>query len=448
MNAVIECVYCITGRMVCMSLNIKREVIADGVAFSEIVDKKIKTSVLKIKFITELSEKDAPLNSMAAMLIGSSNSRIRSYSEMSDKLNALYGSSLYTDTSKSGDCQFISFTADCIDNRFALESEDILGQLLDIAHDCIFSPNVNENGFDSTEFELKRRELIESIQAEINNKRGYALLNSQKHIFKDEPCSYPQYGTVENAQKITPQEVYDAFRRLIKTAVTEIYFVSASENPSVKERFRKAFSAVERCPQTPKLRTVSPLKPEICYASDTVEMKQSKVVMAFKTSSEDRNACTVVSRMFGGTTFSRLFTNVREKMSLCYYCSAGYIYSKGTMLVDSGVEKENTEKLTAEIINQLNALKNGDFTDEELLDTKLYMINSVKSVNDSPNQIINWYFSSYCTGEMLSPEEYTERIMAVTREEVTEAAKSFEPDTVYVMEAAEGSQAEEEDFDE
>lgn len=431
-----------------MGLDIKREVIADGVAFSEIVDPKIKTSVLKIKFITELSEKDAPLNSMAAMLIGSSSSKIKTYSEMSDRMNALYGSSVYTDTSKSGDCQFISFTADCIDNRFALESEDILGELLDIAHDCIFSPNVTEDGFDKTEFELKRRELIESIQAEINNKRGYALLKSQKHIFKGEPCSFPQYGTVENAQKITPSEVYEAFEKLIRTAVIEIYFISAQEYPSVKERFRKAFSETERNPQTPKLRTVSPLKPEVCHASDTVEMKQSKVIMAFKTESENKNACAVVSRMFGGTTFSRLFTNVREKMSLCYYCSAGYIHSKGTMLVDSGVEKENAQKLADEVVNQLNALKNGDFTDEELLDTKLYMINAVKSVNDSPNQIINWYFSSYCSGEMISPEEYTRQIMLVTREEVTEAAKSFSPDTVYVMEAAEGAESDGEDYDE
>ena len=115
-----------------MNTDIKREVIADGVAFSEIVDKKLKTNLLKIKFVTELSEKEAPLNSMAAMLIGASNKKIKTYSEMSDRLNALYGSSIYTDTSKSGDCQFISFTADCIDNRFALESENILDDLLDI----------------------------------------------------------------------------------------------------------------------------------------------------------------------------------------------------------------------------------------------------------------------------------------------------------------------------
>ena len=430
-----------------MSIQINREVIADGVAFSAIIDPKIKNSVLKIKFVTELSEEAAPLNSMAAMLIGSTNNKIKTYSEMSDKLNALYGSSLYTDTSKAGDCQIITFSADCIHNRFALEGEDILSEMLDIAQDCIFNPNVTDGEFDNTEFELKKRELIESIYSEINNKRGYAHMQANKYIFRDEPCAFSLYGTVENAEKITPKQVYDSYCTLLKTAVIEIYFVSSEKNDSVKERFSEAFSVLERTPQEPKIRTVSPLKTEVCNASDKIEMKQTKVIMAFKTKSDNKTACTLASRILGGTTFSKLFTNVREKMSLCYYCSSSYVYSKGTMLVDSGVENENTEKLTAEVVNQLDAVKNGDFTDEELLNTKLYLVNSVRSVNDSPSQIVAWYFNNYCCGEKLSltPDEHIEKLMAVTREEVTEAANSFELDTVYVMEALESSESQEED---
>lgn len=422
-----------------MELSIKRDVIADGVGFSAIVDTKLKTNVLKIKFITELSEKEAPLNSMAAMLIGSTNNKIKTYSEMSDRLNALYGSSIYTDTSKSGDCQFISFTASCIDNRFALDSEDILGELLDIAEDCIFDPNVSGDGFDPVEFELRRRELTESIAAEINNKRGYALMQSQKHIFKGEPCSYHQYGTIENAEKITSSEVLKAYRKLLKTAVIEIYFASPSENLSVKERFSEVFSKLEREPQDPAFRTVSPLKDEVCHVCDELEMKQSKVIIAYKSESSNKNACMVLSRLFGGAPFSKLFANVREKMSLCYYCTSMFVYSKGTMLIDSGVERENADILTAEVENQLDMLKKGEFTDEELTNIKLYIVNSVKSVSDSPSQLINWYFSCYCNRDIISPEQYIEQIMSVTREEVTEAARSFAADTVYVL-AAKGSE--------
>ena len=179
-----------------MGLKIDREIIADGVGFTEIIDPKLRTSVIKIKFVTELSEKTAQLNSIVSLLIPSSNSRIKTYSEMSDRLDALYGSSLYSDTNKNGDCQTITIAADCINNRFAFDSEDILGELLGIMKDCIFSPNADGKAFDKTEFELKRRELIESIYSDINNKRWYAMLRAQSHIFNGEPSGFSSTGKV------------------------------------------------------------------------------------------------------------------------------------------------------------------------------------------------------------------------------------------------------------
>ncbi|WP_049962976.1 pitrilysin family protein [Ruminococcus sp. HUN007] len=428
-----------------MGLKLDREIIADGVGFTEITDPKLRTSVLKIKFVTELSGETAQLNSIVSQLIPSSNSRIKTYSEMSDRLDALYGSSLYSDTSKNGDCQTITVSADCIDNRFAFDSEDILGELLDIINDCIFSPNTDENGFDKTEFELKRRELIESIYSDINNKRWYAMLRAQRHIFKGEPGEYSVYGTVENAEKITPRQAYDAYLWLLKTAVIEIYFVSPVTDHSAKERFRKMFSGMEREVQNVRFRSVSPLKAEVCRVTEKVKMKQTKVIMAFKSATDSKYAATVMARLFGGTPFSKLFSNVREKMSLCYYCAASYVFSKGTMFVESGVETENTEKLISEVQNQLDSIKNGGFTDEEFENTVRYLINLVNGVEDSPGSVVTWYFSGRCSSDEVSPEEYIRRLEKLTREDIIAAARSFSLDTVYVMEADADS---EEDDDE
>ncbi len=423
-----------------MTTAVNREEIANGVAFTEIIDKKIKTNVLKIKFITELSENDAALNTMAAMMIGSTNSKITTYSEMSDKLNSLYGSSLFTETIKSGDCQIITFSVDCIENRYAFENEDITGQLLDIAMDCIFSPNASDGSFDITEFNLKKREMLETIYAEINNKRSYAFSRAQKSIFVDEPCAFSLYGTKEIVEKITPKELYQAYLKLIDQSVVEIFWVSPKKDESIKERFAKAFSSRTRNPQKMYFRSVSKLKDKPCIVTEEVEMNQSKVVMAFKTSSNDKNACAVACKLFGGTTFSKLFSNVREKMSLCYYCSSTYVYSKGTMIADSGVENENVDKLTAEVSRQLDLLKNGNFTEDELMSTKLYITNSLRSVTDSPSSLIGWYFSGYCFDNNISPDEEINNIMNITREQVIEAAKSFTLDTVYVMKAKENTE--------
>ncbi len=431
-----------------MGLNIDREIIADGVGFTEIIDPKLRTSVLKIKFVTELSEKTAQLNSIVSLLVPSSNSRIKTYSEMSDRLDALYGSSLYSDTNKNGDCQTVTISADCINNRFAFDKEDILGELLDIINDCIFSPNTDGEGFDKTEFELKRRELIESICSDINNKRWYAMLRAQKTIFKGEPGENSVYGQVETAEKITPSEAYEAYLWLLKTAVIEIYFVSPAEDHSAKERFRKMFDGMERDVQKVRFRAPSPLKDEVCRVTEKVKMKQTKVVMAFKSLTEKREAASVMARLLGGTPFSKLFTNVREKMSLCYYCAASFVYSKGTLFVESGVETENAEKLVAEVQNQLDGIKNGNFTDEEFENTRRYLINLVNGVEDSPGSLISWYFGGRCCDDDISPEEHIHRLEKLTREDIIDAARSFSLDTVYVMEADGEDDGAEEDDDE
>ncbi len=157
------------------------------------------------------------------------------------------------------------------------------------------------------------------------------------------------------------------------------------------------------------------------------------------------NACTILSGLFGGTPVSKLFTNVREKMSLCYYCASAYVHSKGTILVDSGVENENVGILTEEVINQLDMIKKGDFTDEELTNTKLALINNIKSVSDSPSSLIGWYFAGYYKGNIISPEQGIKDILSVTREQLTEAANSFSLDTVYVMAGNEKSVSDEEE---
>ncbi len=427
-----------------MTAKVNREMIADGVAFTEIVDKKFKTDLIRIKLITELNEKDAPLNTMVSMLISSTNSKLKEYSKMTDALNELYGADIYSDTSKSGDCQIITFSANCINNAYAFDGEDILGKLLDITEDCIFSPNIVNGEFDKKEFELKKRDLKETIAAEINNKRSYAMQRAGETIYKGEPFASSFYGTAENAERITSRELAEAYQRLIETSEIEVFFVSSVSNPSVKERFAKAFAKVERKFKKLDVRSVSPLKPEPARKEETVEASQTKTIIAYKSDLDDSNACLVMSRIFGGTPFSLLFSNVREKMSLCYYCSGSFVYTKGVLFVSSGVESENVEKLISAVSDQLEMIKRGEISDELIENTKRYLINAFKSIPDLPGSLVAWYFDSYRFGE---PEELSERmdnIMNVSRERIIAAARSFSLDTIYVMKAG-NSAAEEGD---
>ncbi len=424
-----------------MTAKVNREIIADGVAFTEIIDKKIKTDLIRIKLITELNKKSAPLNTMVSMLISSTNSKIREYSKMTDALNSLYGADIYSETSKSGDCQIITFSANCINNSYAFEGEDILGKLLDITEDCIFSPNIVNGVFDKKEFELKKRDLKETIAAEINNKRAYAMHRAGETIYKDEPFACSFYGTIENADSITSEELVQAYRNLIETSEIEVFFVSSESNPVVRNRFAEAFSKVKRNFKKLEVRSLSPLKEKPARTEEKIKASQAKTIIAYKSNIDDNNACLVMSRLFGGTPFSLLFSNVREKMSLCYYCSGSYIYTKGTMFVSSGVENDNVEKLVSAVSDQLEMIKRGEISDELIENTKLYLVNNFKSVPDMPGSLVAWYFDTYRFGEPAELSERTEQIMNVSKERIIAAARSFELDTVYVM-RTEGSDEE------
>lgn len=418
-----------------MQISVKREEILDGVSFTEIIDKKFKTNVVKVMFVTKLSEKEAPLNTFASMLLSSTNSRIKTNFEMSDVLNALYDSTLRSGIVTYGDSQIVEFTIGCIDNRFALDNDDILGQLLAILEDCLFSPNVSDGKFDEDEFRLRKKELIDIINSEMNNKRYYAFNQACKSIFVGEPSAFSHYGDIETAENIKSEEVYEAYKKLIKTSHVEIYYVSPTGEFPVKERFKKAFSQVEREPVEGIMRTPSPIKPEVLYKEESCEMLQAQVVMAYKTHHENVDACGLFSRILGGTAFSKLFVNVREKQSLCYYCSSSYIQSKGTIYIVSGVENDNCEKLVKAVDEQIEAIRKGEFTDEEFYNTKLFIVNNMRSRSDFPGSLASWYFSGYCSGEIISLEEGMEKIMNVTREQIIEVANTLVLDTVYTLKA-------------
>ncbi len=416
-----------------MSVSYSRTEISDGISFTSIIDSKFKTNTIRVKLLAKLDEKTASANALALGIIASSNSKYTSRTELSAKMNALYGGNLFADVSKTGDVQVLTLGASVINNRFTFENEDITGEMLDILECCLFAPNVNDGKFNEKEFSHRKQDLLDSIDTEINNKRGYAILRAQQTIFKNEPSAYSSYGTRETAENLTPETVYRAYQKILETAGIEIYFVGSEEIPEIKERFKNAFSSINRNYQYVEMNSPSPVKSEIERVVDRLDVNQMKMVMAYKTNYENIYPIIVMNTIFGGSPVSKLFANVREKMSLCYYCASMYVISKNTLIVDSGIEKENLEKAEKAINEQLEMVKNGDFTDEDINNAVLSILNSIKSTGDTPSSLIGWYFKTLCRGEIINPDEEAERIKAVTREQIIECAKSFTADTVYIM---------------
>ena len=283
---------------------------------------------------------------------------------------------------------------------------------------------------------MEKQSLIDFIESEINETRQYALNRAMSVLCADEPAGVNKYGYIEDVKKITPASATEAYHTLIKTARVEIMFVGCGNPAEAVEIFRNAFAKTERTPAVFSpfaITRLTTLKEE----TDRMNVAQSKLVLGFCTdTAPDDNSLDTMRLMlalYGGTPSSKLFLNVREKLSLCYYCAARPNVSKGIAFVDCGVEHANIEKAKEEILHQLDCIKKGEFTDEELDHAKLSMINSFRSVGDSPAAVESWYLAQVLYNTTRSPEMEAERISAVTRNEIIEAAKKMKLAAVYLL---------------
>ena len=412
---------------------INRRKIADGVYFSSITDKRYKKNLISVAFSTQLSEDTATENVIVPVLLTKCNSKLPTYKAFNNKMSRLYASGIGGTAGRQYDLQTISFGAYYLDDIYALSGEKMTGIMTDILIDCLTSP-VTENGVFSEKFvELEKKTVIDNIETAINDKRSYAIERAMKTICKGEPASVCSYGTVEKAKLITPDSAYKAYRRMLETMPCEIICTGCSDFDGVAEKFAAAFEKVGRHDIENTTIALSPVKTQTEEVTERLTVNQSKLVLGFKSHSDDDAALVLLQKIFGGTTSSKLFRNVREKMSLCYYCSAARNDLKGIMLVNSGVENENIEKTKEAVIDQLEEIKNGNFTNEDINFAEMAIKNDFKSVADSAGNVSNWYFDCIRKNDIVTPEEKLGRYLGVSKERIIAAAKSMVLDSVYVL---------------
>ena len=234
-----------------MTTSYQRIPLSDNIAFSEILDSKLKTNHLRIQFLQPLSEQTAAACALAGSLVVSSSKAYPSNAAMNRKLHLLYGADLSCTIAKQGDVQSITLRSSAIADRYALDGESVFAELLEIVLGCIFQPNVTDGAFDDTEFRIQQMNLLDSIDAEINEKRQYAISQTYKTAFAGEPAAFSCYGSRSAAEALTPAAAYAAFQELLRTAQIEIYFVGPAAVPQLADTLKQAFAAIENRSVTP-----------------------------------------------------------------------------------------------------------------------------------------------------------------------------------------------------
>ncbi|MCC8069261.1 MAG: insulinase family protein [Ruminococcus sp.] len=417
-----------------MSFTHTRQELLKGIYFNTIVDTKFKSNEIAIKMFTKLDVNTASLNSLAISTIGSANNTYRTIATFNKRLGELYGSSIVSDVSKMGDTQILTLASRFIDDRFTFNGESITDSIVDMLIDCIFNPYVKDGAFNEELFNISKKELLDAIEGEINNKRAYAIIQSKKAIYRGEPACIPSYGDKEHAIKSTAKECYQAFIKLLASCNIEIFYVGCEEKSNIGERFKTSFASLkERNPEEFPITQASVIKSSVEELSECVEVNQAKMVLALKTTHDNKYNNAIMNTILGLSPFSKLFSNVREKLSLCYYCQSSYDSLKKTIFIDSGVELENIEKAKESILQQVTDIQNGNFSNEDVQNAIAYLTNALKSIGDTQSSYISWYFNNILIGEDRSIDGEYEKYRLVTKDDVILSAKTLTLDTIFVL---------------
>ena len=377
--------------------------IAEGVYFNSVRDSRFKTMKLSANLFVPLSAETASENALLAGVLSRSCKAYPDFTALSRKLSALYGAELSVSTSKVGENQVISISASGLDDRYALDGDSVAGELSALLCGVVFEPNVKDDAFVSGEVEQERRQLLDVIDSEYNEKRIYANARMIEIMCADEVFGVKRYGTAEKIKEATAQSLYCTWQNLLKTAVIEIMYIGDSAPDKAVAVFTETFGKMNRQPA--KLHT------------EVVRTAGDDLVVL------DLHLDTAAHAADGTLCF----------LPFAYYCAARYDKHKGVVIIDSGVENENIEKLERGILKEIEDMKNGVITDFEIDSTKMAMINIYQSSNDTVSGIEAWYSSQLLQDSFKSIDEACAKINAVTKEEIIAAANKLQLDTVYVL---------------
>lgn len=423
------------GEAFFMVNEIKRFELSDGVIGNFIPTTRFKTARLSVSFYVPMREDTASAYALLPFILTGCGKEYPTSRIISRHLDNLYNAALACECTKMGDLQLLSVSITCMENKYALDGSDIVLKCANMLSSLIFNPLCDEGGFEEQNFEKEKRLMLERIDSEINNKRSYALSRCVAEVCKGEPCSIPRYGSRQGQVELTRGELYAAWETLLRTAYVRIGYLASEENEKVFDILGKAFSDLDRKVIDINAPIVSPAKETVSEIHDRMPVKQGKLVLGFRTNihggDKDTYKVMVTTDLFGGGPYSRLFDNVREKMSLCYYCAARANRGKGYMTVDSGVEFDNMDKTHNEILNQLDIVCKGEFDDEALAASKRALCDTFRGAEDSQPLIDRWHADRLFVADAPSPDEVAALINSVTKEDVIETAKTFKLDTVY-----------------
>jgi predicted Zn-dependent peptidase len=414
---------------------------------------KFKTAILKLSMVApmEFDAKDAAMFSLMINLLRSGTEKYPEKEDLIKRLNDLYDASCSIGGYASGDNRILEISSEMLDERFSSD-ESILEGVMGVMNEMLLRPRMDKNGcFREEAMEREKKVICDKIKSEKNNSRDYAVRKCREIMCTGEP--YGQMTEIPELLSVTSEELTSFYKRFLSEAGLTFSYVGAEDGEAVAQKLKGVFFNLPKSCEIPVNPLTSYRAKPVREHTEEINIKQGVLAMGYRTDTligtKYAPAMAVFNNVFGGTFMSRLFKTLREKMSLCYYCSSDYISTKAVMYVSCGIDVANFEKARDEISNQLSILKNEIVPEEELRTAKDLALKELREVKDYPSAIATFCYSRSIYGIDETLESLADKIEIVTADDVLCVANKIELDTVFFLKGTKTEDtAGEDDFDE
>lgn len=411
----------------------RREIMPD-VFLTYLPARKFKTSRLTLNLVTGLDRATASANALLPAVLSRGTMRHPDMESLSAAMDTLYGATVDSVVRKKGERQCIGFAAGFIDDAFTPHGEKLLEPVAALTGEMLLDPVTAEGHFLPDYVAGEKANLIDAIRSLRNDKRDWADIRLMQEMCAGEPYSILRLGDEESAGRLSHHALYRHSGALLASSRVEVIYCGSAEQQRVEDAVLSALAALPRGAAAP-LPAMEQLPPRETprMVTEVMDVNQGKLSLGYRCATEDTPAMILANLIFGGTSNSKLFMNVRERLSLCYYASSSYARSKGIMTVSSGVEQKDYDRAVEEITRQLTAVQNGDWEDWEQQGALQAMLSSLTSLPDSQSALENYYLGQIATDCDETPEQLARALREVTKERIMAAAQSARLDTVYFL---------------
>lgn len=417
-----------------------RKELMPGVFLTHLRSDKFKTACMSVNLLTQLKRETAAMNALIPQVLRRGTSRYGDMEQLSRRMDELYGTAIEPTIRRVGEIQVLGFFASFPEGEYLPGGENLLGEAAGLMAELLLSPNTRGGLLLPDYVDSEKEKLLELIRSRVNEKRGYALSRCIEEMCCFEDFATSRFGTEDEAENIHYKKLTKHYRKLLQTAPVELFYCGKAGYRQVREVLMDAFATMPRGEIDYDIGTdvrMNAVEDHVRYIEEEMDVSQGKLVMGFRMGEcmddPDIPAMYVFNAIYGSGANSKLFMNVREKLSLCYYAGSAVLIKKGLMLVSSGIEFEKYEEAKNEILAQLDAVRNGDISPEELETAKRSVSSELRSAMDSQGELEGFWLSQAMEGLDYGPMELAELIEDVTKEDVMAIANSIELDLIYFL---------------